>query len=142
MSAAVALTPRVRIMAICDDARERKIESGVYNLKGVRQSREADSLPFASEELCLFLLLSSARAGRFPGYIRIVNDRNEKAVFHSNLNPTPVFAADGDPFAAVAPIRCVFPEAGHYTVQLWFFQEDANDVLKGEMPFSITREGA
>ena len=45
--AAASLTPRVRIMAICDGVRESKIEAGVYHLKGVRQSITADAFPFA-----------------------------------------------------------------------------------------------
>src|SRR6266404_3403758 len=35
--AAAALTPRVRIMAVCDRVRESKSEAGVFDLKGVRQ---------------------------------------------------------------------------------------------------------
>jgi hypothetical protein len=33
MGAAVALTPRVRIMVICDAVRKSKIEADVFNLK-------------------------------------------------------------------------------------------------------------
>ncbi len=138
MSAAVALTPRVRIMVICDDARGSRIEAGVYHLRGVRQSLVASAFPFVPSRLCLFLLLSSPRAGRFPGYVRIVNDRNDKAVFHGHLNPVPVFTTANGLFAEIAPIRCTFPEAGQYSVQVWFFQEEASDVLKGEMVFTVT----
>jgi hypothetical protein len=34
-----------------------------------------------------------------------------------------------------------FPRAGRYIVQLWFYQEQGNDVLKGETPFSLVLEG-
>jgi hypothetical protein len=38
--------------------------------------------------------------------------------------------------------RGSFPEEGRYAVQVWFFQEQGSDVLKGELPFSILKEGA
>jgi hypothetical protein len=28
----------------------------------------------------------------------------------------------------------------HYALQVWFFQEQGSDVLKGEMPIAITKE--
>jgi hypothetical protein len=34
----LALTPRVRILAICDGIRESTAEAGVFYLKGVRQA--------------------------------------------------------------------------------------------------------
>jgi hypothetical protein len=38
-------------------------------------------------------------------------------------------------------LRCSFPHAGRYTVQVWFYQEQGSDVLKGELPFFIAEEG-
>jgi hypothetical protein len=43
--------------------------------------------------------------------------------------------------AAVARLRCAFPHAGRYTVQVWFYQQQGNDVLKGELPFAVAPEG-
>src|ERR1700686_4076379 len=82
MSPAVALTPRVRIMVICDAVWESKIKADVFDLEGVRQSMTVEAVPFVPLQLWLFLVLSSPRAGSFPGYVRIVNDRTEKAVFY------------------------------------------------------------
>jgi hypothetical protein len=141
MSAAVALTPRVRMMAICDDVRESILEADVFDLDGVRQSIDAPAFPFVPLQLWLFLVLSSPRAGSFPGYIRIVNDRTEKAVFFGHLDPYPAFDADAGTAPACAPIRCAFPEDGTYSVQVWFFREEGSDVLKGEMPFFIDSGG-
>jgi hypothetical protein len=53
--AAAALTPRVRIMAICDGVRESKTEAGVFHLKGVRQWMIADAT--CSMAKCLFTSL-------------------------------------------------------------------------------------
>ena len=136
MSAA-ALTPRVRMMAICDAVRESMVEADVFDLEGVRQSMAAQAFPFVPSQLWLFLVLSSPRAGSFPGYVRIVNDGTEKAVFYGHLNPGPAFVADAGTVQIYTPIRCAFPEDGSYSVQLWFFRDEGNDVLKGEMPFFI-----
>jgi len=92
--AAVALMPRVRIMAICDGVRESKIEAGVFNLKGVRQGITADAFPFTPSRLWLFLLLSSPRPGVFPGYVRVVNEQTDKIVFYAHLQPHPTFEED------------------------------------------------
>ena len=137
-----ALTPRVRIMAICDGVRESRIEPGVFHLRGVRQEVQSGFFPFVPPRLWLFLLLSSHRAGVFTCYIRVVNDRTDQTVFYSYLEPRPTFEFDGGLSANRAPIRCAFPEAGRYTVQVWFFQENGNDVLKGELPFTVAPRGA
>jgi len=63
---AAALTPRVRIMAVCDRVRESKTEAGVFDLKGVRQEIIANALPFVPFRLWLFLVLSSHRPVSIP----------------------------------------------------------------------------
>ena len=35
------------------------------------------------------------------------------------------------------PVHVRFPQAGRYTVQVWFFQETSADVLKMEQPFYV-----
>jgi hypothetical protein len=140
MSAAVALTPRVRIMVICDAVKQSKTEAGVFNLKGVRQAMTARAFPFAPS-LWLFLLLSSARAGVFPAYVRVINDRTNRVVYQANLKPRPEFDFDGEALALGTPMHCNFLEEGVYTVQFWFFQVHGHDVLKAEMPFTIKTEG-
>ena len=84
--ASAAVTPRVRNMVICDGARESQIEAGVFNLKGVCQRMVANAFPFAPPRLWLFLVLTSPRAGVFPGYVAVVNNRTDKAIFIANLN--------------------------------------------------------
>jgi hypothetical protein len=135
-----ALTPRVRIMAICDGVRESKVEAGVFHLKGVRQAMTARGFPFVPSRLWLFVFLSSPRGGEFPGYVRVVNERTDRVVFHGHLEPRPRFGVDGGSWAIRYPIRCSFPEQGNYSVQVWFFQERGSDVLKGEMPFAVAAE--
>jgi len=139
--AGAVLTPRVRIMAICDGVRESRTESGVFNLKGLRQEIASDAYPFVPSRLWLLLLLSSPRTGEYTCYIRVVNDRTDRTVFYSYLEPRPRFEFDGGLSANRIPIRCTFPKAGPYTVQVWFYQDDGNDVLKGEMPFYVAAGG-
>jgi hypothetical protein len=141
MSAA-ALTPRIRLMAVCDGVRESKIEFGVFHLRGVREEIAADRFPFVPSRLWFFLTLSSPRPGAFPGYVRVINDRTDKAIFFGKLTPPPVFVAGRRTATTRMRLRCVFPEEGRYTIQVWFFQERSPDVQKGEMSFSVIREDA
>jgi hypothetical protein len=142
MSIAAVLTPRVRVMVICDGIRPNKIEADVFDLKGVRQSITVPAFPFRPSRLWLFLLLSSPRAGDFPAYVRVVNDKDDRVVFHSNLYPRPVFEIEGGVLPYRTLVRCTFPEEGSYSVQVWFFHEEGSGILKGEMPFFVAREGS
>ena len=139
--AAAVLTPRVRLMTVCDRARESNTEAGVYHLRGVRQRIAARAFPFVASRLWLFLVLSCHRSGTYPGYIRALDDETDKAIFFAHLSPHPHFEAGDQTVAALARLRCSFPRAGRYTVQVWFYQEEGNDVLKGELPFSVVEEG-
>lgn len=140
MSAAAGLTPRVRIMVICDEIRKSKTEVDVFHLKGVRQGITVRSLPFVPSQLWVFLLLSNPRPGVFPAYIQVVNDRTDRVILHGHLTPPPEFPIGGGVLPLETSIRCAFPEAGTYTVRLSFFQEAGTDIVKGEMPFTITLE--
>jgi hypothetical protein len=129
-------------MAICDGVRENTTEAGVFHLKGVRQGIRADAFPLVPARLWLFVLLSSPRAGAFPGYICVVNDKTERIVFYAHLEPRPRFDSGDKVLPGRVRIRCAFPEAGRYTFQVWFFQEQGSDVSKGELPFTVVNEGA
>jgi hypothetical protein len=138
--AAAVLTPRVRLITVCDRVRESNTEPGVYHLRGVRQGIVAQVIPFVAFQLRVFLVLSSHRPGSYPGYIRVLDDRTDKAIFFAHLSPHPRFEGNDQTLAAVARLRCSFPHAGRYTVQAWFYQVQGSDVLKGELPFSVAKE--
>lgn len=139
--AAIALTPRVRLATVCDRVRESLTEAGVYHLRGVRQRIMAPAFPFAASRLWLFLVLSSHRPGSYPGYVRVIDEGTDKAIFFAHLTPHPRFDAGQDDLPAAARMRCSFPHAGRYTVQVWFYQDQGSDVLKAELPFSVAKEG-
>jgi hypothetical protein len=67
--------------------------------------------------------------------------RTDRIAFHGHLEPRPRFGIDGGLWAIRYPIRCKFPVQGTYSVQVWFFQEQRGDVLKGEAPFAVAAEG-
>jgi hypothetical protein len=140
--AAAALTPRVRIMAVCDRVRESKTEADVFDLKGVRRAIRANTFPVVPSHLWLYLLLSNPREGEYPGYVLVVHEKTDKTVFFGQLAPRPQFDAETEFFPLVVRIRCSFPEAGRYTFQVWFYQQQGSDILKGEMPFDVLQEGA
>jgi hypothetical protein len=138
--AAAVLTPRVRLLAVCDRVRESNTERGAYHLRGLRQGIASQVFPFAAVRLWVFLILSSHRPGTYPSYIRVIDDGTDKAIFFAHLAPSPRFEDNDQTLAAVARLKCSFPHAGRYTVQVWFYQEEGSDVLKGELPFSVATE--
>lgn len=135
------LSPRVRTMVICDAVRELRDEPGVFNLRGVRQEVNAVGFPFALARLSLFLVLASPRPDMYPGYVRVVNDRTDKAVFYSHLSPAPRFGGTRDFLSMRVHLSCVFPTPDRYTIQVCFFQEHGSDVIKGELPFHVVQSG-
>lgn len=140
--AAAILTPRIRLMAVCDGVRESHTEAGVFHMKGLRQRIVAQDFPFAPSRLWLFLVFSSTRLGEFPAYVLVIDDRNDKTIFYGQLTPSSTFAANVEIVVNATRLKCSFPQPGRYTVQIWFFQEQGRDVLKGELPFMVFPEGA
>jgi hypothetical protein len=138
--AAAVLTPRVRLMTVCDGARESRTEAGVYNVKGLRQRIVAQTFPFVPSRLWLFLVFSSPRAGVFPSYVLVIDDETDKTIFYYPLTPPPRFEANDEAFFGTVRLRCRFPHGGRFTIQLWFYQDQGNDVLKGEIPFFVEQE--
>lgn len=133
---AAALAPRVRVLVVCDGVRPSRVEEGVYHLRGARSQVWADAFPLR-RRLWLFVVLSSPRAGRFPCYVRVVNDQSDRAVYYAEVLPAPVFPGDSVLLPLDVPVNVRFPQAGRYTVEVWFFREAAADVLKMEQPFYV-----
>ena len=135
------LTPRVLLMTVCDGVRESKTEEGVFHVKGLRQRIFANVFPFVPSRLWLFLVFSSARPGEFPGYVLVVNESTDKAIFYGPLAPAPKFEVNEGTLVNMARLKCSFPQPGRYSIQIWFFQEQGHDVLKGELLFTLSTEG-
>jgi hypothetical protein len=125
-----ALTPRVRLLVICEAVIQRETEVGVFTLEGVRQHLRTESFP-CSSQLSLFLLLSSPRKGTYQGHVRLVSDRQDRAIrfvkfaaaFEEDNEALPMQVDMGD---------CTFPEPSSYTFEVWFAAPEAGSVLKGE----------
>jgi hypothetical protein len=136
--AAAALTPRVRVMVVCDAVRASSLEDGVFDLRGVRDYLRAASFPFRPRRLWLYLVLSSPRTRRYPGSVVIIDDETGKTIFHSKINPTFLEAIRFLPL----PMRlnCTFPRPGRYTIEVRFLQDEGPDVVKAEQPFYVFEE--
>ncbi len=133
--AVAAVTPRVRTIVICDDAVASPIEAGVFTLEGVRQHLGAASFP-CRVTLSVFLLLSSARKGRYAGKVLIVNERNDRPIRYAKFDAT--FREDNELMPLNVPIEdCIFPEAGAYNFEVYFSARDGGEALKGEHPFTV-----
>jgi hypothetical protein len=133
MSAA-ALTPRVRIMVICDDVIPSEIEDRVFTLESVRQQRWTEFLPYLGD-LSVFLVLSSPRQGDFVGLLLIRNDRGGiiqscrfVVSFQEEYDLLPVVVEMGS---------CEFAELGRYQFEAWFVDSSGQHAQKGELPFFI-----
>jgi hypothetical protein len=133
-----ALTPRVRIMVICEEVIASDTEPGVFTLEGVRQFLSATSFPWPAP-LSLFLLLSSARRGTYAGKVLMIHDATDRTIryvkfeveFQRNNEVLPV-GVDLD--------RCEFPQPGGYTFQVWFAAKKGADALKAEQPFDVLQD--
>src|SRR4051794_8769638 len=75
-----ALTPRVRVLAVCDEAITSEIEPNVLTLEGVRHGFGAESFP-CLRALNVYLMLSYARGGTFDGVAT-------RGVIHVEVPPT------------------------------------------------------
>src|SRR5437763_13310864 len=117
-----ALAPRVRTLVICDGIRASRVEESVFHLRGARSHVSAARFPLR-RRLRLFLILSSPRPGRFPSYVKVIDDAADQAVFYGQVDPAPVFPETEDLLPLDLPIPIRFPRSGRYTVQVWFFQE-------------------
>ncbi len=135
--AKAAVVPRVRVMTICDHVEASETEANVFDLLDVRYELRVDSFPYTHPELWVYVLLSCARTGVFPGYLQILNDQTDKVIFLAKIRPQ--FDAPETLVPVCVPIRCSFPQAGRYTFQVSFFQKDfgRTDIVKGEMSFAV-----
>ena len=131
-----AIVPRIRILVICDGIRASRIEENVFHLRGARSHVFAGAFPFR-RRLRLFMVLSSPRPGRFPSYVKIIDEETDQAVFYGQVDPSPVFPEAADLLALELPINVRFSRYGRYTIQVWFFRETDADVLKMEQPFHV-----
>jgi hypothetical protein len=123
----------VRYLVVCDEVVPSETEGEVYTLEGVRQHFSATSFPCV-RSLSLFLLISCPRAGRYQGKVLVVNDRNDRTTRYAKF---PVTFRGGHELLprGVDLEACEFPEAGWYTIQVWFSISGRADVLKYEQPF-------
>jgi hypothetical protein len=133
-----ALAPRVRTLVVCDGIRASKTEENVFHLRGARARLIAEEFPFR-RGLRLFLILSSPRPGRFPCYVKVIEDESDQAVFYGQVQP-PSFPDAGGLLPLHVPVYVRFPRPGPYTVQIWFFQETSADVLKMEQPLDVLED--
>lgn len=133
-----ALTPRVRILVVCDDVLTSETEAGVFNLEGVRQHLTVRSVPIAAP-LNLFLLLSNPRHGTYEGKVLVVHDGTDRTVRYVRF--AVAFQEDNEVLPLWLDLGvCEFPEPGSYTFQVWFSSPQGGDALKGELPFHIVQD--
>ncbi|MGL4554389.1 MAG: hypothetical protein ACRC33_24770 [Gemmataceae bacterium] len=135
MTLAVALTPNVKGIVLCDMAEEADPpEWNVIDLEKVRQ--QAGGPRF--DPVHVFLQLEYPRGGRFRGDVRLLLDDEEVGT-----RPFAVEFEPGGPYVGLwAGELSEFHRAGRYLVQVWFRYDPGQcAVLKGERPFDLLEEG-
>ncbi len=122
-------------MAICDDVIADDLEDGVFTLERVRQCLSSGSFPFLAD-LNVFLLLSSARKGTYPGKVLLIEDETNKTRRYLEFQVT--FAEDHLMLPTYVELsQCQFPGPGSYTFEGWFTAQDGREVQKAEQPFLV-----
>lgn len=130
-----AITPRVRTIVICDNVSASRTEDRVFTLRRVRQHLEAASFPLRGK-LCVYLLLSSPRKGRYTGRVLIINERNERVIRYAKFLAE--FEEDNDLLPGYVNMsECAFPEAGQYRFEIHLTAQDGGEALKGEHLFTV-----
>jgi hypothetical protein len=133
--AVAAVTPRVRTIVICDEAVASPTESDVFTLEGVRVRLQAERFPWHAA-LSVYLLLSSARKGKYAGRILLINERNEKPIRYGKFLVT--FEGDHEMMPIYVDLgQCVFAESGPYRFEIHFSVRDGGEAQKGEHPFHV-----
>ena len=129
------MTPRVRVMVVCDDVIESEIEEDVFTLENVRHQLLTESHT-AWIDLNVFLWLSGPRTGTFPGKVTVISSKSGKTIRYEKFDA--IFDEDEDAQFTFVPLEtCQFPETGRYFFEVWFMDEKGNEVQKGEQPFDI-----
>jgi Family of unknown function (DUF6941) len=132
---AAALTPRVRILAVCDEVAPSETEDGVFTLEGVRQHVIADTFP-CPRDFGLFLLLSCPRRDSYAGWVRVINLENNKTVRFEKFRA--LFQEDNGLLSLVVNVEnCVFPTSGEYAFEVWFKARNEQPAQKGELFFLV-----
>src|ERR1051326_5153566 len=98
-----ATTPRVRTLVVCDGIRASRLEESVFHLRGARSHIVADAFP-GRRRLHLFLVLSSPRPGRYPSYVKVINEQTEQAVYYGQIDPAPIFPIEADQSGRSRPL--------------------------------------
>lgn len=129
-----AFTPRVRVLAVCDEAVASEIEADVFTLEGVRYGFGSESFPCV-RSLNAYLMMSYPRGGSFKGHVSLVPAGQADPVESSAF--TADFGTDSHALALAVELgECIFPEPEAYTIEVRFSTK-SGAVLRAEQPFHV-----
>ncbi len=119
---AAALIPRVRTLLICDGIRPSRAEENVFHLRGARSHIVARAFPIY-RRMRLFAILSSPQPGRFPSYVKVIDDETNQAVYYGQVDPSPLFPDTADLLPLDLPVTVRFSKPGRYTSNCGSFKK-------------------
>lgn len=126
------MNPVVRYMLLCNDwatdpAHNRRIN--IYGLLSNIHSLDQPAYPLLYREFCVFAVLTECR-GQGNVQIRCVQEESGKQILATQKY---AISFGNDPLDVIGvPIRirdCAFPDAGLYSVQLWYNEEKLAECL-------------
>lgn len=134
MSAA-AITPNVKGIVVCDEVFGSDVEANVFTLEGVRHEFVASSFPH-DHTYWLFLHLESARAGTWNGNVRFIHNETAREARRVPLRLNFDQLEQNVGHAILVP-NGRFPLPGLYNIEVWFWDQQGREVLKGERTFHL-----
>lgn len=124
------ITPNVKGIVLCDEAFDSDIESNVFTLEGVRQEFIAPLFPH-ERSFWLFLQLECARAGSWNGNVRFIHTATDR-----ESRRRPLILSFDQPQQLIGTVilleACRVPLPGRYNIEVWFWDHEGREVLKGE----------
>jgi hypothetical protein len=136
MSLAVAVTPNVKGIIICDGISGSDVERNVFTAENIRQRATIPRF----DPLHLFLQLDCARKGADTGEVRLSCELDLILARTFTVN----FEEDGGAYEGVYVTELdpslAFPEPGRYTFQVFFHFPGSSAILKGERSFDVSEE--
>lgn len=130
-----AMRPRVRVIGVCDEAIASDVEAGVFTLENMRYHARVEAFPHV-RDLKVYLLLSYFRTGTYSGHVRFEQNRTDRVIRRER------FAVHFDGSYELISLvlgfrRCVFSEAGGYTVYVEVENPSGIDWSVGDYPFVL-----
>jgi len=130
--------PNVRVIAVCDEAVPSEMEGEVFTPGNTRYYAVAESLPHA-RTLHVYLLLYCDSPGEFSGVILLGLPSAGRLIRYTRFQATFGHAWRFEAMR-IGIDECVFPEPGHYSLEVKFMDEDLVEYPRADSQILLLEE--